>query len=95
MNQRNRARAGSSARLADHGAAAIATSVIFALAENWRKSFSDLLREIGNASQSVLASTLAHDHSPLTFFPPHLHHLDHEPPQRRLWCRVSRAGAGC
>ena len=34
MNQRNRARAGSSARLADHGAAAIATSVIFALAES-------------------------------------------------------------
>ena len=52
MNQRNRARAGSSARLADDGAAAIATSVIFALAENWRKSFSDLLREIGNASNT-------------------------------------------
>ena len=57
-HQHRRAIAGSSRRLAEHGAAAIATSIILALANNSRKSFSDLLSEIGDTSQSVLASTL-------------------------------------
>jgi DNA-binding HxlR family transcriptional regulator len=58
QNQQRRAHAGSSRALDAHGAAAIATSVIMALANNVRRSFSDLLREIGDTSQSVLASTL-------------------------------------
>jgi DNA-binding HxlR family transcriptional regulator len=57
MNHSNRAHAGSSRALDDHSGA-VATSVILALANNCRRSFSDLLREIGNTSQSVLASTL-------------------------------------
>jgi DNA-binding HxlR family transcriptional regulator len=58
MQNHKRAHAGSSRRLAEHGAAAIATSIIIALANNARKSFSQLLAEIGDTSQSVLASTL-------------------------------------
>jgi DNA-binding HxlR family transcriptional regulator len=57
MNNHKRAIAGSSRALADHSGA-VATSVILALAGHARKSFSDLLTEIGNTSQSVLASTL-------------------------------------
>jgi DNA-binding HxlR family transcriptional regulator len=57
-NTYRRAVAGSSRALAEHGAAAIATSIILALSNNARKSFSQLLAEIGAPSQSVLASEL-------------------------------------
>jgi DNA-binding HxlR family transcriptional regulator len=54
MNQRKRAHAGSSQRLADNG---VSTAIIMALSDR-RKSFSDLLSEIADTSQSVLASNL-------------------------------------
>jgi DNA-binding HxlR family transcriptional regulator len=56
---RNRAHAGSSRALADHGAA-VETAVILSLAGNVTKSFSQLVRELTPpVSQSALAAGLA------------------------------------
>ena len=58
MNSRHkRAYAGSSARLADHGAV-IESAVLLALTGNTRKTFSQLLHELAPGNQSTLAAAL-------------------------------------